>query len=38
MSADLVDVGSLIDLVLGQLPAARPADGGTHLSGQRTDK
>lgn len=35
MSADLVDVGSLVDLVLGQLPAAPPADDGTHLAGQK---
>jgi acyl carrier protein len=43
MSADLVDVGSLVDLLRGQLPAVHPeavhpADGGTHLTAQRTEK
>lgn len=38
MSADLVNVGSLVELVLSQLQAARTADGRTQAAGQGADK
>jgi acyl carrier protein len=38
MSADLVNVGSLVELVLGQLQAAHAADGRTRPAGQAAGK
>lgn len=38
MSADLVNVGSLVELVLGQLQAVHAADGRTRPAGQAADK